>query len=108
VLDLGLRVGYEGVAGYVPVIRSSTYRNRITRIERLEQDRDALLSHYSQIAAEHLDKLDPEERNHLYNMLDLKVLAQEDGDLEVRWVLGGNLCKDNEPLPPGSCRTRGT
>jgi hypothetical protein len=40
-------------------------RNRITRVERLEQDRDALLSHYSQIAAEHLDKLDPEERDHL-------------------------------------------
>jgi len=54
-----------------------------------------------------VDKLDPEERNHLYKMLDIKVLAQEDGNLEVRWVLGGNPCRDNEPLLPGSCRTRG-
>jgi hypothetical protein len=27
-------------------------------------------------------------------MLDLKVLAQEDGNLEVRWALGGNLCRE--------------
>jgi DNA repair ATPase RecN len=82
-------------------------RNRTTRIERLEQDRDALLSHYSQVAVEHLDNLEPEERNRVYKMLDLKVLAHEDGYLEVKWTLGGNLCRDNEPLPPGSCRTRG-
>jgi hypothetical protein len=61
-----------------------------------------LLSHYSQIAAEHLDKLDPEERKRVYKTLDLKVLAQEDGNLEVRWVLGGNLCRDNEHLPRSS------
>jgi hypothetical protein len=82
-------------------------RNRTTHIERLEQDRNALLSHYSQIAVEHLDNLEPEERNRVYKMLDLKVLAQEDGNLEVKWALGGDPCRDNEPLPPGSSRTLG-
>src|SRR5215211_3733615 len=77
-------------------------RNRTTSLERLEQDRDALLSHYSQIAVEHLDNLEPEERNRVYRMLDLTVLAHEDGNLEVKWTLGGGLCRDNEPLPPGS------
>jgi hypothetical protein len=82
-------------------------RNRTTHIERLERDRNALLSHYSQMAVEHLDNLELEERNRVYKMLDLKVLAQEDGNLEVKWALGGNPCRDNEPLPPGSYHTRG-
>jgi hypothetical protein len=77
-------------------------RNTTTNLERLEQDRDALLSHYSQIAVEHLDNLEPEKRNRVYKMLDLKVLAHEDGNLEVKWTLGADLCGDNEPLPPGS------
>ena len=81
-------------------------RNRTARIERLEQDRDALLNHYSRIAVEHLDKLEPEERNRVYKMLNLKVLAHRDGNLEVKWVLGEDPCGDNEPLPPGSSRTR--
>ena len=67
-----------------------------------------MLSYYSQIAVEHLDNLEPEERNRVYKMLDLEVLADEDGNLEVKWTLGGSLCRDNEPLPPGSSRTRGT
>src|SRR5918995_3988067 len=82
-------------------------RNRTASLERLEQDRDALLSHYSQIAVEHLDHLEPEKRNRVYKMLDLKVLAHRDGNLEVKWTLGGGLCRDNEPLLPGSSRTLG-
>jgi hypothetical protein len=82
-------------------------RNRTIRIERLEQDRDTLLSHYSQIAVEHLDRLQGEERNRVYKMLDLEVLAHENSSLEVKWALGGDLCRDNEPLPPGSSRTLG-
>jgi hypothetical protein len=31
-------------------------------------------------------------------MLDLTVSAHEDGKLELRWALGGDLCRDNEPL----------
>ena len=56
---------------------------------------------------EHLDNLEPEERNRVYKMLDLKLLAHEDGNPAVKWTLGGNLCRDNEPLPPGSSRTLG-
>ncbi len=48
---------------------------------------------------EHLDNLEPEERNQVYMMLDLRVLAHEDGNLAVKWTLGGNLCRDDEPLP---------
>ena len=54
---------------------------------------------HGQIAVEHLDNLEPEERNRVYKMLDLKLLAHEDGNLAVEWTLGGNLCRDNEPLP---------
>ncbi len=38
-------------------------RDRASHIERLEQDRDALLNHYSRIATDRLDNLEPEERN---------------------------------------------
>jgi hypothetical protein len=54
---------------------------------------------HGQIAVEHLDNLEPEERNRVYKMLDLKLLAHEDANLAVKWTLGGNLCRDNEPLP---------
>src|SRR5215210_9600776 len=54
---------------------------------------------HGQIAVEHLDNLEPEERNRVYKMLDLKLLAHEDGNLAVKWTLGGNLCRDKEPLP---------
>jgi hypothetical protein len=76
-------------------------------MEQLEQDRDTLLNHYSRIAVEPLDKLEPEERNRVYKMLDLKVLANGDGNLEAKLALGGGPCADNEPRPPDSSRTRG-
>jgi hypothetical protein len=38
-----------------------------------------MLNHYSKIAVEHLSNLEPEKRNGVYKMLDLKVLAHEDG-----------------------------
>jgi hypothetical protein len=72
---------------------------------RLEQDRDALSDHYTKIAVEHLDILEPEERNRVYKMLDLKFLAHEDGNLKVKWTLGWGLCRDNEPLPRWSCES---
>ena len=54
---------------------------------------------HGQIAVEQLDHPGPKVRNRVYKMLELKVLADEDGNLEVKWSLGGNLCRDNEPLP---------
>ncbi len=58
-------------------------RDRASHIERLEEDRDAQLTHYSRISADYLDKLEPEERNRLYKLLNLTVLAHADGNLEV-------------------------
>ena len=77
------------------------------RVERLERDRDVLLERYARVVPERLDVLGPSERNRVYRMLDLSVLAQEDGGLELRWTLGADPCGDSEPPPPGSCRTRG-
>ncbi len=77
------------------------------RLERLEGDGDALLERYSRLVPERLDALEPGERNRVYRMLDLSVLARKDGGLELSWTLGADPCGDNEPPPPGSCRTRG-
>jgi hypothetical protein len=82
-------------------------RDRAFHIERLEQDRDALLNHYSRIAADKLDELEPEERNRIYKMLNLTVLAHANDHLEVKWDLGGDPCRDNVTLLPGSCHTPG-
>src|SRR5918998_3012974 len=82
-------------------------RDRTAHIERLENDRDALLSYYSQLAVERLDELEPEERNRIYRMLGLTVLAYEDKKLEARWAFDAVLCGDNVTLPPGDCRTAG-
>ncbi len=50
------------------------------------------------MAADHLDKLEPEERNRVYKMLNLTVLAHANGNLEVKWALGGDPCRDNATL----------
>ncbi len=36
-------------------------------------------------------------------MLNLTVLAHENGSLELKWALGVDLCGDNEPLLRWSC-----
>jgi hypothetical protein len=72
---------------------------RAAHVERLERDRDALLNYHSRIVPGHLDALEPDERNRVYKMLDLTVLAHENGSLELKWALGADLCRDNGPLP---------
>ena len=52
-------------------------------MERLEREKEAPLEQYSRMVPEHLDALEPSERNRVYWMLDLSVLAQGDGDLEL-------------------------
>ena len=79
-------------------------RDGAAHLEQLERDRDALLNHYAKIVPEGLDALGPEERNRIYRMLGLTVLAHGDGQLEVSWALEAGLCGDNELLLPGSCR----
>jgi hypothetical protein len=59
------------------------------------------------IVTDRLDNLKPEERNRVYKMLNLTVLAHANGNLEVRWVLGGDPCRDNSTTPLGSFRIRG-
>jgi hypothetical protein len=80
---------------------------RAARLDRLERDKETLLNHYARIVPEHLDSLEPAERNHVYKVLKLTVLAHQNGSLELSWAHGADLCRDNEPLPPGSCRTPG-
>ena len=54
-----------------------------------------------------VDELEPEERNRVYKMLGLTVLAHGDGSLEAKWAFDEDPCRDNVTLPPGSCRTPG-
>ena len=81
---------------------------RAARVDQLERDRDTVLNNYSRIVPEQLDALEPEKRNRIYKMLDLTVLAQENGSLELKWALESDLCRDNEPPPPGGSRTPDT
>jgi hypothetical protein len=92
-------------AGTVLVTRGRVVEEELARIEgraarldRLERDSEALLNHYARIVPEHLDSLEPAERNHVYKLLKLTVLAHQNGSLELSWALGADLCRDNEPL----------
>jgi hypothetical protein len=58
------------------------------RLRDLERDKDALLDHYAGLLLETLDGLAPEERNHVYKMLRLRVNMHPDRILEVSGVLG--------------------
>ncbi len=58
-------------------------RRHKERVEQMKQDRDAVLEHYASQAPEALDSRTPEERNHLYKMLRLKVWLAKSGDLEI-------------------------
>jgi site-specific DNA recombinase len=79
---------------------------RAARVDQLERDRDTLINNYSRIVPDQLDVLEPAERNRIYKMLDLTVLAHEEGSLELKWAPGAGPCVDSGPLPPGNYRTR--
>jgi len=66
-------------------------RGRKEALEALEQDRDALLESYAEMAPEALDSLTGEERRQVYAMLRLKVDVAADGSMEVRGILSENL-----------------
>ena len=44
-------------------------------LERLQRDRDAVVSHYAALASDVLESLGPEERRRLYGILGLKVFV---------------------------------
>ena len=54
----------------------------------LERSADTLLEHYADMVPEALNKLVPEERNHIYKMLRLVVRVQPSAILEVNGTFG--------------------
>src|SRR5919107_6217553 len=69
----------------------ATIRGRKKILEKLEQDRDALLESYAQMAPEGLDNLTPQERRRVYGMLRLNVEVFADGRMEARGILSENV-----------------
>ena len=70
----------------------ATLEDRCNRLKDLEHDAATLLESYAGTVPEELGILDAEERNHVYKLLRLKVLAHHDGTLEVNGILGSSLC----------------
>lgn len=52
-------------------------------IAELQRGDEAVLQHYVTVAPEALDSLTPEERRHLYTLLQLKAVQHPDGRMEV-------------------------
>lgn len=61
----------------------SRLQDRRRYLEQLEQDKEAILCYYSDMAPEVLDALSSEGRHQLYKMLRLKVSVYPDGRLEI-------------------------
>jgi hypothetical protein len=88
----------------VATVSLETARARRERLEDFERDKEALLEYHARLVPEDLDGLTPEQRQSLYRMMRLKVLAAPDGkkaNLTADW--GCNVL----PTPPGSFRIRG-
>jgi hypothetical protein len=73
-----------------------TLRSRRKVLEELEHDRDALLERYARLIPPALDKLTTDEHYQVYKMLRLRVLAYQDGTLEVIGVFGDSSLPENE------------
>jgi site-specific DNA recombinase len=58
-------------------------RSRQETLEALEQDKEAVLETYAQMAPEALDSLTPEERHQFYRMLRLRVVVHPGGQTQV-------------------------
>lgn len=65
-------------------------RERVERIEVLEQDNGTLLASFGNVVPGTLDELTPEKRNQLYKMLKLRLIAGIDGSLRLEGV----FCED--------------
>ena len=73
------------------------------RLKDIERSKDALISHYASLVPQALSELSSEEKNRIYKMMHLQILAQRDGTLIADW--GCNVL----PQPPGSFKvTTGT
>jgi hypothetical protein len=67
-------------------------RSRREVIEQLERDKDSLLESYARMVPEELDRLTPEERHQVYQMLRLEVYLPPEGPIEVRGILRQAVC----------------
>ena len=88
----------------VATVSLETARARRERLEDFERDKEAVLEYHARLVPEDLGGLTPEQRQSLYRMMRLKVLAAPDGkkpNLTADW--GCNVL----PTPPGSFRIRG-
>jgi site-specific DNA recombinase len=65
-------------------------RSRREKFEALEQDTEAILETYAQMAPEALDSLTPDQRHNFYRMLRVRVLVQPGGRTEVRGAFIGD------------------
>jgi len=63
---------------------------RCEEIEELERNRDALLESYAGIVPQGIDLWTPEDRNRVYKMIRLKVIAAPDGSLEMDMAIRSN------------------
>jgi hypothetical protein len=73
-----------------------TLRSRRKILEELERDRDALLERYARMVPPALEELTTDERYQLYKMLRLRLLAYQDGTLEIIGVFGDSFLSENE------------
>ena len=80
----------------------ATIRGRKEILEKLEQDRDALLESYAQMTPEGLDALTPEQRRQVYGMLQLRIEVAADGTMEAQGILSENVCVQHEDGRPAS------
>jgi hypothetical protein len=76
-------------------------RSRLARLEEIERGKDALISHYASLMPQGLTDLSSEERNRVYKMMRLHVLADREGGLTAEW--GCNVLT----TPLGKCRIQG-
>jgi hypothetical protein len=56
-------------------------RSRLSRLKDIERSRDTILSHYASLVPQGLIGLSPEQRNRVYRMMHLRVLAHRDDTL---------------------------
>jgi hypothetical protein len=60
-------------------------------LESLQYDAVAYLNHYVQVVPEALGRLVPGQRQHLYKILRLRVIAEPEGSVEVNGAFGEGL-----------------
>jgi site-specific DNA recombinase len=64
----------------------SRFKDLRAEISNLEKDKEALIESYANLVPEALDSLTPDERQQVYRMLRLRVMAHPDGTLEASGV----------------------